>query len=141
MSTHTLTRPVPDYIKGRKQIKIGALTNAQLIKYMLEGVHSCQELADLTGLHYVTVLEYTRAMHKAGACHISAWEKDARGRDVVKIYKLGEGRDAKREKLTGAQRQARTREKRKAGEMAQVMAGGARYVQAANGRLRFEARA
>lgn len=62
-----------------------------------------------------------------------------RGRDVVKIYKLGPGKDAKREKLTGAERQARTREKRRAGELAQVMGGGARYEQAANGRLRFVA--
>ena len=118
--------------------KINAVTQARLIKLLLEGVYTCEQLAEETGLHYVTVLQYTRELHRFGAAHISSWEKDSRGRDVIKVYKLGEGRDAKREKLTGAQRQARTREKRKAQELAQVMAGGARYVQAANGRLRFE---
>jgi predicted ArsR family transcriptional regulator len=118
--------------------KINAVTQAQLIKLLLEGVYTCEQLAEETGLHYVTVLQYTRELHRFGAAHIASWEKDSRGRDVIKVYKLGAGRDAKREKLTPAQRQARTREKRKAQELAQVMAGGARYVQAANGRLRFE---
>lgn len=118
--------------------KINAIAQASLIKLLLEGIYTCQQLAKETGLHYVTVLQYTRELHNAGACHISSWEKDARGRDVIKVYKLGEGRDAKRKRLTGAQRQARTREKRKAGEMSQVMAGTARYVQAANGKLRYE---
>lgn len=134
-------RTLPPSLKGRKIVKVGKLTTALLVKHLLEGTYSCQELADLTGLHYVTVLEYTRAMHRIGACHISSWEKDTRGRDVVKIYKLGAGKDAKREKLTGAERQARTREKRRAFQLTQVMAGQAAYVQAANGRLRFEVRA
>jgi predicted ArsR family transcriptional regulator len=118
--------------------KINAVTQARLIKLLLEGVYTCDQLAEETGLHVVTVYQYTRELHRFGAAHIASWEKDSRGRDVIKVYKLGAGRDAKREKLTPAQRQARTREKRKAQELAQVMAGSARYVQAANGRLRFE---
>lgn len=131
-------RNLPPLLKGRKLIKISKLTTALLVKEMWQGTYSCTELAEMTGLHYVTVLEFTRAMHRVGACHISSWEKDTRGRDVIKIYKLGPGKDAKREKLTGAERQERTREKRRAVERAQVMAGKAAYVQAANGRLRYE---
>lgn len=131
-------RNLPPLLKGRKLIKISKLTTALLVKEMWQGTYSCTELAEMTGLHYVTVLEFTRAMHRVGACHISSWEKDTRGRDVIKIYKLGPGADAKREKLTGAERQERTREKRRAVERAQVMAGKAAYVQAANGRLRYE---
>ncbi len=118
--------------------KINAMCQAQLIKLLLEGVYTCQQLADETGLHYITVLHYTRELHRYGAAHISSWEKDSRGRDNVKVYKLGPGKDAKREKLTGAERQARTRARRKAVEMSQVIAGKARYVQAKNGQLRFE---
>lgn len=128
----------PPSNKGKSVIKINAFTQGVLIKNMLEGTYNCQELAEITGLHYVTVQQYTRELHRAGAAHISSWEKDARGRDVIKVYKIGVGKDAKREKLTGAQRQERSREKRKAQQLAQVMAGTARYVQAANGRLRFE---
>lgn len=98
----------------RKQIKVGALTYAQLVLHMLEGVHNCQELADLTGLHYVTVLQYARELHAAGAAHICAWEKDGRGRDSIKVYKIGAGKDKKRERMTLAERQARQRGKRNA---------------------------
>lgn len=93
--------------------KINAITQAQLIKHLLEGIYTCDELAEHTGLHVVTVYQYTRELHRVGAAHISSWEKDARGRDIIKVYKLGPGRDAKREKLTAAERQQRRRDKQK----------------------------
>ena len=102
----------PPNIKGRKVIKINAICQAQLIKLLLDGVYTCHELAEQTVLHYVTVLQYTRELHAAGAAYICAWEKDTRGRDAIKIYKIGEHRDAQRKKLTGAQRQAKSREKK-----------------------------
>lgn len=113
----------PPKNKGRRIVKINAFTQAKLIEAMLDGVYNCQELAEITGLHYVTVLHYTRELHRAKAAHISGWDKDSLGRDVVKIYRIGRGKDAKREKLTGAQRQARTREKKKAQEFAKIMMG------------------
>lgn len=94
--------------------KINAFTYARLIKLMLEGTYNSQELAEETGLHYVTVLQYSRELYRAKAAHICAWEKDIRGRDVIKIYKLGPGKDAKREKMTRAERQQRSRAKKKA---------------------------
>ena len=99
--------------KHRRIVKINAYTQALLIKYLLEGVYTCWQLAEETGLHYVTVLHYTRELYRVGAAHISSWEKDVRGRDVIKIYKLGPGKDAKREKMTAAERQQRRRDKAK----------------------------
>lgn len=119
-------------------MKINAHFYAKLIKAMIPGDLNCQELADETGLHYVTVLEYTRELHKAKAAHIVRWEKDSRGRDVIKVYKLGTGKDAVRQRLTGAERQERVRARRAAAQKAAVLAGAGRYVAAANGRLRFE---
>jgi hypothetical protein len=110
-------------------LKINQYTQARLIEAMLDGVYSCKELAEMTGLHYVTVLTYTRELHRAKAAHICAWEKDARGRDVIKIYKIGRGRDAKREKMTSAQRQARSRAKQKGLEFATILSG-ERHAQA-----------
>ena len=104
--------PVPPRNKGKKIIKINAIAQAQLIKLLLDGVYTCHELADQTGLHYVTVLHYTRELHFAGAVHICAWQKDGRGRDAVKIYKIGEARDAQRKKMSAAQRQAKSRTKK-----------------------------
>ncbi len=124
--------------KGRLQRKMNAFATGNLIRLMLEGTYTCAELAEETGLHYITVLHYARELHRAKAAHISGWEKDSRGRDALRIYKIGIGRDAKRSKLSANERQARQREKRKMAEMAQVQAGKGRYVPSANGRLRFE---
>lgn len=106
-------KPVPPNPKGKRQIKINAITQAKLIKLLLEGTYTCKELAEMTGLHYVTVLQYTRELHRAKAAYISAWDKDPRGRDLAKIYKLGEGRDAKRQKITAGDRQRAYRTKLK----------------------------
>ncbi len=105
--------PTPPSPKGKRMIKINAIMQAQLIKLLLEGTYTCQELANMTGLHYVTVLQYTRELHRAGAAHIAAWEKDKRGRDLAKIYKLGEGTDKRRQKKTQAERQIAYRAKKK----------------------------
>lgn len=94
-------------------MKINAFSYAQLIKLLFEGTYSCQELADLTGLSYCTVLDYTRHLHRAGAIHISSWEKDNRGRDVTKVYKLGAAKDAKRQVKTKAERAAAYRRKKR----------------------------
>jgi predicted ArsR family transcriptional regulator len=113
----------PPNNKGKRVIKVNAITQAQLIKLLLEGTYTCVELAEMTGLHYVTVLQYTRELHRAGAAHICAWEKDVRGRDILKIYKLGAGRDAKRQRMTEAQKQARYRAKIQAARLLHAMAG------------------
>lgn len=94
----------PPSNKGKSISRVNALSFAQLVKFLNEGLYSCKELASLTGLHYVTVLDHTRAMYKAKAIHICEWETDSRGRAMIKIYKMGEGKDAKRPKLSGAQR-------------------------------------
>jgi len=117
----------------KKQIKINALLQAKLIKLLMEGTYSCAELADMTGLHYVTVLQYTRELHEAGAARICMWVKDERGRDLIKVYKLGEGNDKKRHRMTDAQRQARYREKMKQKRMQKVMAGKAEFVSGPRG--------
>ena len=108
--TYTPTPPNP---KGKRMIKINAIMQAQLIKLLLEGTYTCAELAEMTGLHYVTVLQYTRELHRVGAAHIAEWEKDWRGRDLSKIYKLGVGKDKPRQRKTQAERQIAYRAKKK----------------------------
>lgn len=98
---------------NKRIAKINRFTQAQLIKLLLEGTYTCQELAEMSGLHYVTVLDYTRELHRVGAAHISSWEKDSRGRDIIKVYKLGAGKDAKRQRKTDSERQQAYRAKKK----------------------------
>lgn len=119
-------------------VKVNAIMQAELIRLLLEGTYTCAELAELSGAHYVTVLHYCRELHKRGAAHICMWDKDKRGRDLVKIYKIGNAPDAKRKKASAADRQRRYREKKKAAEMAQVMAGNGSYEARDNGRVAFK---
>ena len=107
-----MTRTPPPNNAGKRLIKINAITQAQLIKLLLEGTYSCAELAEMTGLHYVTVLQYTRELHRAGAAHICMWDKDGRGRDLTKNYKLGAGKDVKRPRMTGAEKQRKYKAKK-----------------------------
>lgn len=108
----------------KKQIKVGAIAYANMVKLMLDGELSIRELAEQTGLHPVTVGQYTREMHRLGACHICAWQPDTRDRDSIKIYKIGSGKDAKRRKLSAAERQRRHREGKK-GRIASIFLVGA----------------
>jgi hypothetical protein len=66
------------------------------------------------------------------------WEKDSRGRDLLKVYKLGQGKDAKRRRMTSAERQRKYREKKKHAEMLQVTTGNGEYEARANGRIAFK---
>lgn len=97
-----------------KQIKMNAICYAQMCAAMIPGDMTCQELADETGLHLTTVYQYARELHRFGAAHIARYLPDARGRHLIKVYKLGQGRDASRKRLTHAERQQRLRDKRKA---------------------------
>jgi len=96
---------------GRKMSKIGALSNANLMMLMLEGTYTCKQLAEKTGLHYSTVLDYVRALYKVGACHICGWEEDAKGRSVIKVHQLGFGKDMAQPKMTAAEKAKRYRNK------------------------------
>jgi hypothetical protein len=95
------------------QVKVNAMSFALLVKEMLAGVYTCAELAERTGLHYVTVLNYTREMHKAGSAHIVGWRRNKLHRYTVKIYGIGDMPDARKpyEAKTPAQRTERYRAK------------------------------
>ena len=93
-------------------IKVNAIAYAWLIKALRRGDMTLADLAEETGLHYLTVALYTRALHKVGVIHISDWAPDPLGRMALKIYKLGPGSDAKRRPLTPAERSQRRRDKK-----------------------------
>lgn len=62
------------------------------------------ELAEESGLHYHTVRNFCKLAHERKMIHICMWEKDTRGRDMVRIYKWGKGTDAKRTKIPSKER-------------------------------------
>lgn len=86
-----------------KQSRLSHITLAKFIKQLLEGPATARELVEVSGLHLVTVYEFMRAMRKYEVAHISAWDSDAMGRDMIAVFSLGPGRDAKRRRMTRAQ--------------------------------------
>ena len=115
-------RPPPPCNKGRKIIKVNALMMAQLMKHLLEGDYTCQELAEETGLHYVTVLHYTREMYREGVLHICKWDKRS-GKDPMRIYKIGSKPDAEKKVMTDVEKSRKYRQKKKQIKLVQMMAG------------------
>jgi predicted ArsR family transcriptional regulator len=122
----------------RTIVKVNAMSYAIMLKNMMEGDHSCFELAEITGLHVLTIYQYCRELHKQGVIHICRYEPNERGRHTIKVYKLGQGKDAKRIRMSGLERQAKHRSKIAAMQVAQVMAGKGEFIARANGRKLFQ---
>lgn len=98
------------------QKKMNPERYAKLIGLLLNGEYNCKDLAKLTGIHYVTVLEYTRALHdtKPNILYIHRWERDMLGRDAIKVYKFGPGMEDAKRRVLGRSEQQRRYRRRKA---------------------------
>lgn len=120
-----------------KHTKVNAMLYAKMLVLLREGIYTCDQLAEMTGLAYVTVLHYTRELLAHKVIFIDHWEKDAYGRDALKVYKLGDGKNKKRSRLTDRERSARYRAKKKQAEMLQVIAGNAEFVDHNNGHVGY----
>lgn len=107
----------------KRLIKMNAISFAKLVAAMLDGTMTKRELAEHTGLHYLTVCQYTRELHLQGAAHIALWEKDALGRDSMPVFQIGVGRDKKRHKDSQTDRAKKYRAKKNAMAVIQMMVG------------------
>lgn len=94
------------------QVRMNAVAFTKLIEALQMGGHTILELAEYTGLHLKTIYAYTKALYEADQIHIEAWTQDKAGRTLLRIYKLGAGRDAKRTRVPRAESQRRWRSKR-----------------------------
>lgn len=92
MTTQTYRPPnhIAEIRKRRTMVRsVDAVAQAHLIKLLLDGQHSCHQLADEVGLGYNTVLRYCRELHMRRAVHIHAWAPNKAGARVLKLYKIG----------------------------------------------------
>ena len=78
---------------------------AQMIRLLTQDPHTFAELAEETGLHYITVREWVREMHRQGIVRVAAWVENTRGHRRIEAFMFGEGADAKKPRpKSGAQR-------------------------------------
>lgn len=87
----------------KRPIKINALAVAKVMKSLLDGPCSINELRDVSGLGLNTISRYLNAMVKEKCVHVSAWEKDSMGRDALRVFSLGYGVTAKKTRKSKVQ--------------------------------------
>lgn len=58
-----------------------------------DDAHTCQELADETGLRILTVRLFINELHKQKVIHIARWERVGVSNNV-RAFKLGKNKDA-----------------------------------------------
>ena len=114
---------MPTPANKKVPIRTGALAFANLIKALIPGDMNCHELAEESGLTYLTVLHHCRALHKVGAIHIARRDPDSWGRHNILVYKLGAGKDAPRVRLSRSEHNQRYRAKVKAAAVIAMTAG------------------
>lgn len=117
--------------------KINALTLAKLIAALRIGGMTFDELAEEVGMHPQVISKYCRALHVEGEAFIEFYDEDARGRQQRPCYKLGQGKDAKRRRLSGVERQRTYRANLRKKQEALVIQGVLRIEKSANGRFKF----
>ncbi|MFM7011482.1 MAG: hypothetical protein ACKO0Z_19495 [Betaproteobacteria bacterium] len=118
MTTSTATR---NKALSRRTHKVNAMSFSILCRLLMEGTRTCQELAHDTGLHVLTIYDWTRTMHRHGVIHVCMWEGE--GRASQRIFKLGFGLDAPRPMKSRTQSQIDYRAKKRAKALLQRMAG------------------
>lgn len=102
--------------------KINALTYAKLMQLLMQGTRTCQELARDTGLHILTVYDYTYYLHKANVIHICMWE--GVGRNQTRIYMVGDKADVPRPSKSRKQISEDYRSRKAAKQLLFRIAGG-----------------
>lgn len=73
-----------------------AIAVSHLIAVLVDGGRTFREISQETGLHYVTVGRFVRALHNRKVVHIEGWKKVNRRGSQSAIWAFGRGVDAKR---------------------------------------------
>lgn len=97
-------------------VKINQETYALAIKYLIKNDATIHQLAEETGLHYVTASSLIKTFRKHKLVHVCDWEQDKRGRDQTIVIRWGSGSDKKRYSMTTAERSRLYRARRKNNE-------------------------
>jgi hypothetical protein len=106
----------------RPLARINALSYAILLRELIESPSTLRELSAATGLAYTTIREAMHAWHIAKIVYIVGYNKDARGRDNERLWSFGlDRRDAKRFAFTQSERQARSRAKKRAIQLVNIL--------------------
>jgi predicted ArsR family transcriptional regulator len=114
-------------LKGRRKnvVRVNAMAVGTMIRDIQEGVYSMPELSERCGLSIQTVRLYMKHLHKAGAVYVADWAEDNKGGRTLRVYALGQEKDAPRPPVqTGKEACRKYREKKKMMKMLHTMVKG-----------------
>lgn len=84
-----------------------------LLRALEENDMTYKEMAAISGFSVFGLVRIIKRLKQEGLVHVCGYNKDAMGRDTIKIYRYGKGKDAKRSKLPGAEKQRMYVERKK----------------------------
>lgn len=106
----------------RNQIKTRALVS--MIKELYDGATKA-ELERASGLHHNTIYRWMRTMRAQRIVYVQGWERDSRGCNMIPVYKLGDGFDAKRPpRIPSLERTRAYRRRKKLRQIQAALTGG-----------------
>jgi len=103
--------------------KVNASALARMVKTLMDDEVSSHELAERTGLSYITVLRYIAALHKEKVVHIVEYRRDRLGRQCERVFTLGNAKDVKRVRKSPLELKRESRARLKQIRMNQMLAG------------------
>lgn len=95
-------------------VKLNAMVNSRLMRCLLEGGYSYQDLSEESGLSITSIRVYVKYLRREGICYRCGWGETEvfRGRKP-ELWKLGEGKDAPYPKASNSIRSKRWRQRQK----------------------------
>ena len=107
-----------------KRHKVNAMMAFILIKMLMDGSHTYEELTEATGLFHRTVRHWVGEGKRAGLIYIAEWEEDTRGYLRVPSFAWGPGKkDVVRKVKNSTQRSKDSRARRAARESTNNIVG------------------
>lgn len=76
-----------------------------LLKALQESDLTYKEMGDISGFSYFWLVKLIKQLKREKVLHVCGYYKDVNGKETIKIFRYGKGRDAKRFKLTGTEKQ------------------------------------
>ena len=107
----------------KRQIKLNALMMAKVVRMLFDGGVTVYQIAEETGLGYITTLRYVNALRREGVVRIDSWVRS--GSQHVAAYELGDEPDAPKKLKCPRESAAEWRARRAMKNMIQRTAGAA----------------
>lgn len=84
-----------------------------LMKTLKETDLTYKEMVEISGFTIWSLIKYIKKLHAEEKVHVCGYYKDSIGRETIKIFRYGKGKDAVRNKLSGADKQKNYKARKK----------------------------